>query len=452
MKNIKRLILSFTGTFVNPRSQKVAIEILLSGVARIFTVIISFLQIPILLVLIDKTQYGVWLTIFSFINWFSLFDLGLGNGLRNKLTESFSIGNIVKSRQLIKSAYLIIGTIFIFILGLSIVLLKYVDWNSFLNTNVLSNKDLYNVILITSCGFTLNSIFNIVHTILAAIQKNSISYFVLFAQQLLILAVLYLLKVRENANLFEIALTFSAIPLITNIMFSLVFFGKGVGLSLNPFLSKFNYNNIKDIFQIGIKFFIIQIAALVLFSTSSILISKLFSPDEVAPYFIVNKYFSIISFIMSILTAPLWSGFSHAIALGDNVWIKRVMNRLILFCISLIPFLILMVISYKWVFALWLKDKIEIPFNMIISFAIFTFIGALNSVIAVYVNSFGKLNLQLYLAVFGAVINLPLSYYLSKNLNFGPVGIVWSVICQSIGTLFLFSDYFLNYKSNEKVN
>lgn len=33
----------------------------------------------------DKTSLGLWYTILSVLNWVTLFDLGLGHGLRNKL-------------------------------------------------------------------------------------------------------------------------------------------------------------------------------------------------------------------------------------------------------------------------------------------------------------------------------------------------------------------------------
>lgn len=54
------------------------------------TMLLSMIYIPVLLDYLGDEKYGVWATISAFVNWFSVFDIGIGNGMRNKLAESLA--------------------------------------------------------------------------------------------------------------------------------------------------------------------------------------------------------------------------------------------------------------------------------------------------------------------------------------------------------------------------
>ena len=75
---------------------------------------------------------GVWFAILSVISWMLNFDLGIGNGLRNRLVEEMTLRkDKMAVRRLISSAYIFLisvsGTIAIIVL----VGVRYVDWNKF---------------------------------------------------------------------------------------------------------------------------------------------------------------------------------------------------------------------------------------------------------------------------------------------------------------------------------
>lgn len=66
-------------------------EMLLKNIIGAFVVkggslIISVVLLPLYLRFFgDQTVLGIWYTILSILNWVVLFDLGLGQGLRNQL-------------------------------------------------------------------------------------------------------------------------------------------------------------------------------------------------------------------------------------------------------------------------------------------------------------------------------------------------------------------------------
>ena len=50
--------------------------------------LISLLLVPLTIDYLNPTQYGIWITLMSVIAWFNFFDIGLGNGLRNKFATA----------------------------------------------------------------------------------------------------------------------------------------------------------------------------------------------------------------------------------------------------------------------------------------------------------------------------------------------------------------------------
>ena len=61
---------------------------------------IYLLLVPITLGYLNPYEYGVWLTLNSILVWFNSFDIGLGNGLRNKLTIALAENDLKKRSML----------------------------------------------------------------------------------------------------------------------------------------------------------------------------------------------------------------------------------------------------------------------------------------------------------------------------------------------------------------
>ena len=72
------------------------------------SILISFFLVPLVLNYIDITKYGIWLTLSSIIGWFGFFDIGLGNGLRNKFAEAIAKGQKELARIYVSTTYAIL--------------------------------------------------------------------------------------------------------------------------------------------------------------------------------------------------------------------------------------------------------------------------------------------------------------------------------------------------------
>ena len=77
----------------NQRTQNITKHVGISFFLKGGSVIANFLLVPLTIDYLDTENYGIWLILNSFIAWFSFFDIGLGNGLRNKFAEAKALGN-----------------------------------------------------------------------------------------------------------------------------------------------------------------------------------------------------------------------------------------------------------------------------------------------------------------------------------------------------------------------
>src|SRR6201991_2671907 len=115
------------------RSVKAKKNIFQSVLLKGGSLAISLLLIPLTIRYINPTQYGIWLTLSSIITWAGLFDMGLGNGLRNKLAAMISLGDVSSGKSYVSSAYALLVVISTLMFIIFYVINPYIKWQQILN-------------------------------------------------------------------------------------------------------------------------------------------------------------------------------------------------------------------------------------------------------------------------------------------------------------------------------
>ena len=94
-RNFKPII-AFFEKFLNKgqeRSIKAKKNIISSLLIKGGSIGVSLLLVPLTINYVNADRYGIWLTISSIVAWFSFFDVGLTQGLRNKFAEAKASGD-----------------------------------------------------------------------------------------------------------------------------------------------------------------------------------------------------------------------------------------------------------------------------------------------------------------------------------------------------------------------
>ncbi|WP_282124596.1 lipopolysaccharide biosynthesis protein [Algibacter mikhailovii] len=424
------------------RTQNIVKHIGWSTLFKGGSILANFLLVPITIAYLNQENYGVWLTLSSFISWFSFFDIGLGNGLRNKFAEAKAMGNIKLAKAYVSSAYFTIAFISLALIALFLIVNIFIDWSQVFNTNPELQEDLRILMSVIVVFFGLQLISKLITTIYTADQNHSLQGKVDFFTKVFSLLIVWLLTKTNDSSLLLFGTVISILPVAILIGLNLLAFTNRYK-DYSPSIKFWKKAHLKDIMGVGFSFFIIQIAAIVLFSTDNFIISKLFGPAEVVPYNLAYKYYSIILMVYSIIIAPYWSSFTEAFAKEDYAWIKKsIINIQRIWLLIPIALGILFLYS-NWFFKIWVGSEIKIGINLSLSMIIYVLLMTFQLIYVQFINGLGKIRLQLIISVISIFINIPLSYFFAKNLDLGTSGVILATCISLIFSVILWP---LQYK------
>ncbi len=404
------------------RSRKLAFNVLSSMVVKVISMVVTLALMPISLQLTDKTTYGVWLTLSSVILWLNFFDMGLSNGLTNKLSSSFALGETLKARKFLSTTYFLLLLILIPICFIFIPVSFFVDWNSIFNTQ-LKPEVIRSAVWITFASFCLTFLLKPLIDLLKASQQHFVISIIQVAANLGALFLIWLWGPSvENKFLFMcMSLAFS-FP-ISLLIASLIFY-QGRFRSILPSFSFVSMSFAKEIFGISTKFLIIQLSVLTIFTSNNFLISSFVGNDYVTYYNFSYRLFSIIIIFQTMIMTPLWPAFTDAYTLKDFNWIRNVISKSNkLNFLLLIPLLGMLIFS-STIYWYWVGPDILIPPSINYLLAIFVSVSIFKETYVSFINGSGRLNLQVLYSITTIAAHYPLAYLFSKVLLMGINGIL----------------------------
>lgn len=399
------------------------------------SIIISLLIVPLTLGYVSSDLYGIWLTLSSIIMWLNFFDIGFTLGLKNKLTEAIALGDMQRGKVLVSTTYFMMIAIFIPLCILLEMIIPHINWASFLNVTGNYNPDIIKTLHILAACLCAQMIVNVLTAVLAAYQKVALSSAFPVIGNFISLFIILLLTKYCPPSLSLLALAISTIPIFVIIIASFILFSssfKAVAPSWN-FVKK---KQIKDLFNLGSKFFLIQAQIVVLYQCTNILISNLSGPSDVTSYNIAYKYITISMMILTIIMAPLWPAFTEAYTKNDYSWMKNVYNKMCKLWGGLTVIVILMIIVSPIVYQLWIGEKAHVPLIMTILIGIYTIVHSWDIIQVNMINGVGAIKLQTYITLIGLIVHIPLSLFLGRYVSCYGVIISMIVINMIYSTTF----------------
>lgn len=398
-------------------------NIFYSVLIRGISILTSFLMVPLTLGYLGTYDFGIWLTLSSIIAWSGFFDIGLSNGLKNKLTEAIALNNHELGRSYVSTAYAGLTGVILLIIPLFLLLNSYIDWKSLLNAPATSTYNLNFLAFYVFGLFAVRMVLKLISVVLTSDQRPAVGNIFDPIANILSLVAVWLLTLTTSGSLTNFILVVTIFPVVVLLISNFLFFNGEYKL-YKPSLRHVEFKHLKDLTGLGLKFFIIQIAVIVIFSTDNLIIARILGPEDVTVYNIAYKYFNIVTMAFAIIMTPMWAAYTKAYSLGNTEWIKSSTKKLLMIWIVILVVTSLMILFAGAFYKVWIGNSISIPLILNLFMGLFILISTWNNIFVYFINSTGKITFQLYTSILAAAINIPVSIYLARDLGMGVSGVI----------------------------
>lgn len=386
----------------------------------------SFLIVPVTLHYLDNEIYGIWMTITSILMWFSFFDVGLGNGMRNYMTQAISANDYRTARAYLSTTLCILTFISIGLALLCIPCLT-LDFNKIFNTYALPNTVLQKALIIAVLFTLVNFVVKNIGFVFIALQKYGLNDVLTTTGSVLGLVIVFILTKTTQGNLIYVVTAFTLSPVLVYLIATIPIFHKYK--QLRPSWRYYDKLLLKNIVGKGLGFFAIQITScLVIFGGSNVIISHFCGPTSVTVYNIAYKLFNLLAIAYTVIISPMWNAYTDAQVRGDYTWIRATFNKALkIWGLSAIGGLLLLVICNTF-YKIWVGSSVTVPIQ--ISAAVLLYISAFNfnNCVTYLLNGLNKITVQIITSITGTILYLLFIILLGGKI--GMIGIILSMaIC-----------------------
>ena len=292
----------------------------------IVSILVGLISIPIGLHYFGTIRYGIWVVISSVIAYLNLSNLGI---------NSAAAVLIAKASKLFEQRVVLLRSLFLLFISSAVVLILIIGINHFYPTNwiIILGKIPLNLSteaaeagIATAILFLLNLPLQVFFAGFIGLQKI---YWTRFYSSLgsIVDLIALILTVLLKGNLVVLAIFrgISAISISILCGLHLLFSNPDLRRKTDkPIDAEFS---IRSIFVSGIRFYIIGIAAMVVWNTDNLVISHFLGVKAVTPYAITFKVFTMAFSIFMAVNATLFPMYSKASGLKQWDWIQRTYER-----------------------------------------------------------------------------------------------------------------------------
>lgn len=408
----------------NKRTVTIKKNILWSLLIKGISILTSFLLVPLTLGYVTSEIYGVWLTISSILHWMTYMDVGFTLGLKNRLAEALAKSDYERGRGLVSTTYFMMIVIFIPFSILLIVASPFINWCRLLNVSQHYSDTICITIQILSLFLSLQMIVNVFVAVVAAHQKTALSSLFQVIGQVCSLIIIACLSKFVKPSLINLTFAYSLMPIIIVAIASVYFF-RGSMRNISPKFKAVDKHYIHDLWNLGVKFFIIQVQVIVLYQSTNLLITHLDGPEAVTQYNVAYKLLNIIIMFYMIILGPLWPAFTDAYAKNDFDWMKKTYHKMIYIFLALCVVIAIVTLLSPFIYKVWVGDKVSVPFVLTLFIAIYTILHSWDSLQVMLINGVGTVKIQSYVVLIGLILHIPMSLFLGRFI--GILGVVVSM-------------------------
>jgi O-antigen/teichoic acid export membrane protein len=394
--------------------------------ARVVSMAVAFVTVPLTLDYLGSDRYGMWMTISSFALMLGFADLGIGNGLLNLVGEANGTDDRKAAREAVSSAAAMLSVIGLVVLAVLAVSYWAVPWEDVFNvTAPAAVSEAGPAIAVFTVLLALNIPLGLVQRVQLGYQRGYMTYLWQAVGSLCSLAGA-LLVIEVQGGLPWLVLALAGGPVIAVILNWVQEFGR-THRWLLPSRRWVRAPVAKRLLRLGAMFFVLQLTMTIGYATDNIVVAQVLGSAEVTQFAVPARLFGFIALAIALVAGPLWPAYSEAFARGDARWVRRTVERSTLLAAVVSGVMAAVLVLYgDELLQLWVGDAVQPSASLLLGLGAWAVLGSVGMCVGMFWNGTGILRFQVICAVFMSVAALGLKIVLAQR--WGVAGVAWGVV------------------------
>jgi O-antigen/teichoic acid export membrane protein len=409
---------------LDERSMRLLVTAGASYLGRFGSGIAVLVTIPMARQVLAPELFGVWMMLSALLAFFGFADLGVGNGVLNRVTAARSRGDGPELRRVIVAGYCctaVLGILVALAWGCWVLLAQR---PSAIAGRVAPALDAEVVRAFTV--FSLLLAVNLPGSLIQKIQLGAqnghwvgLSQFVAACGTLVAVPAV----LRLGGGVAGLVMASLGVQVMVNLGSTVIWLRRRASLWSGHAAAPVRWTVVAGLLRTGSLFFALQLAVALAYQSDAFVLTHTLGQRAYGDFAVVQRLFMFVSLVLSAGLTGLWPAFGDAVARGEMRWARRALLRALTlaFCVALVGSLML-VMSMGWLTHRWLHVNAPPPLTLTLSLGAWTVVDAMGSVSGAFMNAANVLRAQVIFAVSMATLAFAGKCLLAPLL--GPPGVV----------------------------
>ncbi len=401
--------------------------------ARLLSAGLTLLSLPLAVRYLGAERYGIWATITTTVVWINLLDLGIANTLSNSISRAYALDDKISAARYFTNALLVSASIATIAGGAFAIVWGRVDWMNLFNVSAnVSASEVRDTVAVAAALMLLGLPCNLGAKLLAGYQELHRNNYAVCAGAVasvvgLVLGIALGVSMPVLFVMSVGCLTFASLAnLVLVIAWSKPW--------LVPRRALIDSSTSRELFRSGSSFFLIQVAAVVVFSSDNIVVSHYLGAAEVTPYSVTWRLVGLAAVLQSLIFPALWPAYSEAYAKRDYGWIRRTFSLIMTCTVALnLCCVAVLVVFGRVLIRLWAGPAAVPAFSLLLAMGVWVLINGFMNVESCLLAALNRTREQAFLSIVAAVVNIALSITLVRHI--GSVGVIGGTILSYVFVL-----------------
>lgn len=396
------------------------------GAARVLSSAVTLLSLPLAVRYLGAERYGIWTTITTTAVWINLLDLGISNTLTNHISRAYALQDKHAAARSFANALFVTGMMAALAGVSAILLFPHIDWIRLLNVSPQVGAAEVRLTAAVAIGLTLLALpCNLVSKVLAGYQELHRYNYALCAGALASLCGLAIGIVLRLSMPVLFVMSVGCLA-FASLATTIVVIGwqKRWLIPRRGFLDS---SLMRELLDSGCSFFLIQIAAVVVFSSDNLVVSHYLGASEVTPYSVTWRVVGFVALLQSLIFPALWPAYAEAYAKHDFGWIRRTFAAMMAGTVALNLSCAAILLAFgRGLIRLWAGSAAVPTFPLLFAMCVWAVVNGFMSVESCLLAAMSRIREQAVLSILAAGVNIFLSLIWVRQI--GAIGVISGTI------------------------